>query len=658
MSAVLNRSGRALVVTLCVALMVGCAGTASGTRSSIMKAPASSSKVAAAPVALKTATDSKAGALVIIRYPAVIRSDAESTFFQSFTTNAIDGVVESAKHGSPEIERTARAMVAKSGYYAMSLYRELKATMPAGSVLLSPHAIVLDSQGRLSSAPILATEIVPSVITFDFTAYTFPDPDKMMDKPPLTFGDVVTPMVVVSTDPLASPSTHGLLVSSSPILANAWQQSASDAGATASAAITGAGAEEPVARPLALIRFLRDGPPANAKYPTKQVGATPDVAAVVSYPVEKIKVDGDKLGMIKEDPSIDPLADSFARGAAAQVSRLLGSVDHDYALLAPMQRALAALDLEVAAAYLSALDNETIRARVRLADELLAAQRQFFVRQSEAIYDGVYAGVFGGKMREMITEEYKVLQERRSLARQQNFSMAMSILAAAASGYTQGQASAMSAYDPVAAQNMMNASSQFLISSMQFSTIASEAEVQSTVLGENFLTAMAPTINDQVSLQVDLLGGSEEIRASKYEELQPKLVDLYRKNARSIDANVSAECTFSHPSAARAGRWYGLCVNGQASGRGFGIALDAAAGSIEYIGMAGEGLANGPGYLMLRPAAGAAGSPVAYEGTFSAGLPDGVVRVRAAGKKPAFRSFAAGKDVGSGDAKNFVEPPI
>ena len=38
-----------------------------------------------------------------------------------------------------------------------------------------------------------------------------PDPRKMMDSPPLTLGDIVTPMVVIHADRWIRPSTHGLL---------------------------------------------------------------------------------------------------------------------------------------------------------------------------------------------------------------------------------------------------------------------------------------------------------------------------------------------------------------------------------------------------------------------------------------------------------------
>ena len=43
-----------------------------------------------------------------------------------------------------------------------------------------------------------------------------------MDSPPVTFGDLVTPLFVVQGDRWLQPSTNGLLLASDPLLQTAW----------------------------------------------------------------------------------------------------------------------------------------------------------------------------------------------------------------------------------------------------------------------------------------------------------------------------------------------------------------------------------------------------------------------------------------------------
>ena len=79
--------------------------------------------------------------------------------------------------------------------------------------------------GHLVSRPLLASEQVPSVITIDFSVYSFPDTDEMMSSEPLTFGDLVTPLFVIHANRWLRPSTHGLLLSSDALLSSAWVES-------------------------------------------------------------------------------------------------------------------------------------------------------------------------------------------------------------------------------------------------------------------------------------------------------------------------------------------------------------------------------------------------------------------------------------------------
>ena len=115
-----------------------------------------------------------------------------------------------------------------------------------------------------------------------------------------------------------------------------------------------------------------------------------------------------------------------------------------------------------------------------------------------------------------------------------------------------------------------------------------------------------------------------------------------------MQVSVSNQCHFKHPDFSGPGRWYGVCHNGVASGRGYGLVMNERGDSVEFIGEAKKGLASGSGGMIIqrREQVGA----TYFEGGFKNGLPDGVVRVEKAGETPKLRQFRAGVDVGKASA--------
>ena len=124
-------------------LMSGCAGTARGIKSSVYTPDETLSVV--------DISQSRADAMVVIRYPAVVDQDALAAYYRSFEQNAIGGNPKLDGRVRQETDRVAQSIITKSNYFAMSLYREIRDKLPPDSVLLSPHIIVLDDDNRLSS---------------------------------------------------------------------------------------------------------------------------------------------------------------------------------------------------------------------------------------------------------------------------------------------------------------------------------------------------------------------------------------------------------------------------------------------------------------------------------------------------------------------------
>jgi len=626
-----------LRLSCCIALagLLGCASTARGLKQSVYQPHEN--------LQLVDGGQSEADASVVIRYPAMVDRDAEMDFFDAFAAHPIGG---SIKESDPNSDRVAEALIAKSNYYAMSLFRELQAMLPEHSVLLSPHFIFRNEQGVLSSKPLLASEQIPSVLTIDFATYTFPDTSKLMDAPPLTFGDLVTPLFVLHSDHWLMPPTHGLLLSSEPLMATAWQQSSKQAEALFASRL----AMEPAdhQRPLDFVTFLADGEPTSLlDLPLKAAGpARQDVAAVERYPLEKIRMQSELVANLENDFSLDPFAEDFVKGAAGRVVQALNATDHDRATFFSRQTALASFDPELAKAFLMRSADASVQARVQLAESLLAAERKFLARQSMAIYDGTYGGAYGDEMRRMIAAEYRMLEDRRELARQQNISTALAIVAMAGAVYAGSQAGDSGNWGSY--NNWRFLTNALALSSIWAVNVAMNRHAESKTVGENFLMQMAPALNQQSSVQVELLESNEQITASNFAEFRSQTMALYQNYARSMTVSLSSQCQFLHPQASQSGTWYGACESGVAEGLGYGLVRTDEGREIEYLGSAHLGLAQGLGALIERSPGGSIGANY-FEGQFAQGKPHGIVRLEQPGRKTETRKFNLGRDAGPAD---------
>ena len=619
-----------ILAALLAALVSGCAGTARGTKASAL--------TSAKDVEVTDYSLSKADALVVIRYPAIIHTDAEEPYFHAFSINAIGGEVPPANRTKKVTTRIAQSVIAKSNYYVMSLYRELQRELPENTVLLSPHIVLWDREDGLYSRPILATEQIPSVLTLDFGVYSYPDPTELMESPPVTFGDLVTPLLVVHSNRWMQPSTNGLILASDPLLRASWDQSESAALHDVETKFSYGVTEWQ--RELDFVHFLASRNSDSRSLPRKGLNESRrQLMSVEQYPVEKIRLDGLLLENLVADYSRDPFVEAFVRGAGASIKSLLNSVDHDRATFFARQQALARFDPELAVAFLARSGGESVRARLQLAEALIEAERRFLAAQSAGLFEGAYLGDYGNKMREMIQGEYSLLEDRRDMARKQNVTTAFAALALAGSIYA---ASASGAVSGIAMQGV---SATMALGALWAMSSTMDTRADSAEMSENFLALIAPALERQISVQMEWLESKERISALGFAEFRNKTLTLYQSRVRSLQGEFEDDCQFRHPGFRAQGRWFGSCVGGVADGRGYGVVVDAAGSSVEYLGDAAGGLPSGTGGMIARYAnrTGA----FYFEGGFDAGVPNGVVRVEEPGRKPRTREFRAGKDVGS-----------
>ncbi len=624
----------ALILILAFSFVVsGCAGTAQGVDTSVYSRLKADEVLEQAP--------SGSSAMVIIRYPAMIHADAENLYVSSFAINAIGGEVPYAEYSKPQTSRVAQSVIEKSSYYAMSLYNELKKILPKDSVLLSPHIVVWDKERNLHSRPILATEQIPSVLTVDFNIYSYPDVNKLMDAPPVTFGDLVTPMIVVKSNRWIQPALNGLLISSRPLISSAWRQTQNETEKALAMRLEDVIRYQPPS--LDFIAFLRERNEQNTTLPLKTNGKGNGIkAAIEPYSVEKIQMSGAAITRLPEDFSADPFVPGFVRGASTRIVEVLNSIDHNRATFFARQIALNRFDTELAKVFFIQSTDESIRARMLLADALIGAEREFLAAQSESIYAGTYTGNYGLKMRRIIAAEYHMLEERRQLARTQNVTTAVAVIGLAGAVYGAAVASTAASTAAVAA-----ASAGALTGSVWAMHNARDIRAESGEVSRYFLARMAPAFDRQMSVQMEWLESKELITARGFAEFRNKTLSLYQSRVRSMSINAEPQCRFTHPDFVQDGRWFGVCANNRASGRGYGLIVADNGDSLEFIGDAEQGLASGQGGMIIRR-----GRQVAttyYEGGFKQGLPDGVVRIQKTGAPTRVRKFSNGADVGKGN---------
>ena len=614
-------------------IISGCAGTAKG------KDTSSYSRLKAEEVSSQVT--SEASAMVVIRYPAMIHANAENLYVSSFAINAIGGDVPYGVHGNRQTSRIAQSIVEKSSYFAMSLYRELKSILPEGSVLLSPHIIDWDRERNLYSRPILGSEQIPSVLTVDFSIYSFPDVGELMNSPPVTFGDLVTPLIVIKSSRWIQASLGGLLISSPPLASSAWRQARIEAENSFRSRLD----DRPQDRDssLGFISFLRERDEVNLALPFKStMDGNQQVAAIEQYSLEKIQMNGTVIATLPENFSIDPFVQSFVKGASTRIVEVLNSLDHEKATFFARQAAIERFDPELAKVFFVQSKDESVRARLQLAEALVGAEREFLAAQSDSIYDGTYSGNYGSKMRRIIAAEYRMLEERRHLARKQNITTAVAVIALAGSVYGVVAATAASTAAVVATSGAALAGSGWALHK------SLETKTESKEVNRYFLARMAPAFDRQMSVQMEWLESKEVITARGFAEFRNKTLSLYQSRVRSMQVSADQQCLFTHPGFRQAGRWFGVCANGLASGRGYGLIMNKSGETVEFIGEARDGLASGAGGMIIQRN-GQLGATY-YEGSFKNGLPDGVVRVEKAGEQPKLRQYRAGADIGKGSA--------
>ena len=616
-------------------LTTGCASTAQGIKSSVVN-----QKV---PNEALRPDIPEGGVLAVIRYPAIVEADAKDVFHRAYSKQAIGGVPGRGVTNTIETVAVADSAVIKSNYFALSLYKELAAKLPEHGVLLSPHAVKLGPGGELTSEPMTSAEDLPSVVSVDFATYSYPDSKKMMGDYPLTFGDLVTPLVTVRTDHRASATNHGLLLASSPLLSRAAAEGREAALETIDALQRGN--LEKTTPELDFISYITNDTPQTVA--TQSLATRSEKNATMVLPVEKVRIPSSEMFLLEgaSDGTVDPIDDIYTDALASRIVALINGLDFDKAVMLGRAASIAEFDPSLAALTFVGSDEDDYAARVTYAERLLDAQRKYLSVQSLRIFDGIHNGELGAQVRDMIAAEQNILETRRTLARQQNLATLLAV-ASVAGGVAATAGGASSDNE----RRQRSAAGSILTQAGIFAATEAYSKAQlSQQVGINYLNSIVPALDQQTTVTLDLLDSNETITAIRYEDLQAKLQNLYSERQRSLDT-VATQCAYLEAGGQKRGTWLGVCENGLANGSGAGV-LERSDEVIEFYGYAKDGYAHGPGLMIKHSSIGS----LSYEGSFAQGRPDGVVRVSQSGREDETRNFAAGIDQGK-SAQAAVSP--
>ena len=609
------------------AVATGCASTAQGIKASVV--------TQSAPTESLRADVPEGGVLAVIRYPAIVELDAKDVFHRAYAKRAIGGTPGRGVTNTIETVAVADGAIIKSNYFALSLYKELAAKLPEHGVLLSPHAVKLGAGGELTSEPMTSAEEIPSVVSIDFAAYTYPDSKKLMGDVPVTFGDLFTPLVTVRTDHRASAPNQGLLLASRPLVTRAAAEGQEAARETIEALQRGD--LQTVTPELDFISYITNDTPLRVA--VQSLATRSEKNSTMVLPVEKVRIPASEMFLLEgaSDGTVDPIDEVYTDAMSRRIVALINGLDTDKAIMLGRAANIAEFDPSLAALTFVGGEEDDYAARIAYAERLLDAQRKYLSVQSLRIFDGIHNGELGEQVRDMISAEQKILETRRTLARQQNLATVLAI-ASVAGGVAAGSGSS----DSESERRSRSAAASILTQAGIFAATEAYSKAQlSKQVGINYLNSIVPALEQQTTVTLDLLDSNETITAIRYEDLQAKLQELYSERQRSLDT-VATQCAYLEPGGAKRGTWLGVCENGLANGSGAGV-LESTEEVMEFYGYAKDGYADGPGLMIRHSSIGS----VSYEGSFAKGRPDGAVRVSQSGRADETRNFAAGVDQGA-----------
>ena len=440
------------------------------------------------------------GALVVLRWPAIITPAAASLIGQRYLTANKDLLpVGQATFFRPGFEKPDawQEIPIKSTYCVAEFARVLSQYVPADRILLQPMIVDADAAGSISLQAM--SEIsVPTTVTVNFVA----NPGAVHMAAEGTAGQYLFPTVSVATAHEASPDTYGALLTTE-VLAYPRLPAGTDSPGSASAhdGLHSAFLEamSPAFSPLeAGVLPRKTTPPMEPN----SIVEFPHVAYdMTADEVRRTAATGftANAGSIR-NAYLDSLSKTIAQG--------LGLVDRETAARAGLAGYAAHYD-ERLAQVIDAGDEltEDQEARQRVIAKMANAEATFRNKQDERFVEAVLNGDFGKSYRTLRFAEV----ERSSNLFAQDMIASASILAM---GMTSGAATG-TFFSPDIMQRSF--------------AVIEQSEGAQADIRQSFYEQFAPTVGEQQRFVIQIANEETEITAGNVGELREKMARLYRK---------------------------------------------------------------------------------------------------------------------------------
>lgn len=501
-------------VVVVIAMIYGCA--------SVNKGETYSSKLSASKATYsKTEHDSSGNLLVLIRFPAVFTDKGFEVFqsrYAAFPLN-LSGQKEPIFAARNKSHLYANEAINKTAYFALEFYHGLTRKLPPQSVILQPLEVTVDSMGRLVSEPV--NEYPPSVLVVDFFIYRAPVKD-VTKEVPLTFGDLVSPLITINTSPEASPDTSGAISYVAP-LAPQNRNYVSNPRASGG---TGHAFIEYLAHPVSTEKpgFATTSRQPRAKH------------QVLRFPLVNLKMNGYAIeaqvnksnGNLKQSPFLMAVDAHFNA-----VIDALNTVDHGLATRNGNQRFIALYDPELFNRCLSSDLSGEDQLRLHLINKFKLLEQKFLAKQSEEYFKRLCLGEYGKSARKLMASEVKYVTRVRQNTSEvsgskfkKNTILMMNLAAnfmAGLSGRTLDNSSNMKTRDFMKTQDDMIAS----------------YEKENRELSEAFQNNFSDTYLKQTEYRTVALEGEKEIHAKSLSELRGKLLAFYNQKTKGMQRHFS-----------------------------------------------------------------------------------------------------------------------
>lgn len=459
--------------------------------------------------------------LAVIRFPAFFSDEAFEKFSAHYALYPLNlsGKKPTVPSRNSHTSLYANEAINKTAYFAIEFYHILTRKLPSQSVILQPLEVFLDDYGRLVTRPV--NMYPPSVLIIDFFIYRTPEKD-ITKEVPLTFGDLVSPLISIQTSPEASPSTFGAISYVDPLVPFVHNLDSTRGGAKDNG--------------HAFIKYLSNpdstkslGVPTTSKQPRGK-------NQILNFPLLNLKMKHAAIEAQAQSMSINSEKSPFFTAISAHINATidaLNTIDHSLATRIGNKHFIELYDPALSNKLSSSNLGQDDYFKLQLIHKFKSLERKFLAKQCQDYYNRLFLGDYGKSIRKLMISEMKYIAKVRDNTSEaseskfwKNTAFVMNLAANFLAGFS-GQ--------PI--DNSYNTKTQTLMTSYDAKITSYEKENRE--LTEAFQNSFFTTYIKQTQYRSVVLEGERTIHAKNLSELREKLLIYYNQTTASLGASAN-----------------------------------------------------------------------------------------------------------------------